>query len=130
MECHGDHIPGRYINTGVPSVEEGHDVERMSVVRSDEDTMSTMVKLAKMLDQVEQKARSLVLSRPAGGWFLGAVDAFDSHEHGRSDLRKSRRLQRLPREACFDQAERDTVTLNEAQQEVFQRLACRASLPR
>ena len=51
MECHGDRLPGRKTNTEVPSVEEGLDVERISVARSDEDTMSTMAKLAKEIDE-------------------------------------------------------------------------------
>ena len=111
MECHGDRLPGRYINTGVPSVEEGHDVVRISLVRSDvaEDVMSTRVKLAKMLDQVEQKAPRSVSGRcrwlrrgapvvfprqavesdallsPSAsreGWLHGEVGAFDSLEQG------------------------------------------------
>ena len=114
MECHGDHLPGRYINTGVPSVEEGHDVVRISLVRSDvaEDVMSTMVKLAKMLDQVGQKAPRSVSGRcrwlrrgapvafprqavesdallsPSAsreGWLHGEVGAFNSHEQGACD---------------------------------------------
>ena len=64
-------------------MEEGHDVERISVVRSDEDTMSTMVKPAKEFHEfdVDQTAacqvmvcpcrRTLVTKRPAPtreGW--------------------------------------------------------------
>ena len=56
MECHGDHgdrLPGRHTNTGATSVKEEQDVERITVMRSDEDkdTMSTMVKLAKEIDE-------------------------------------------------------------------------------
>ena len=45
--CHGDHFPGRYTNTGRPSVGEGHDVERVTLAR----TMSAMVKLTQENDE-------------------------------------------------------------------------------
>ena len=39
--------------------------------------------------QVMESYASSFLCRPAVGWFPGEVDALDSHEHSRSDLRKS-----------------------------------------
>ena len=154
-------LPGGIQIRGVPSVEEGLDVERVTVARNDvdKDTMSAMVKLAKkicgfcdvgqptaesqLMTPSERRLASRGVPRPAQGgaedteervygvvllttssrdkhdklwramlscslaadcegWFLGEVDALDSHEKGCGDLRKSRRLRRLPREACYD----------------------------
>ena len=76
---------------------------------------------------------SPVLSRPAVGWFLGEVDALDSHEQGRSDLRKSQ-IAAAPTRSVFLTKRKDTVTLKEEQgevlpveggQDVEQRLTCR-----
>ena len=136
-------FPGGMEVRGVPSVEEGHDVERISVVRSDEDTMLAMVKLAKILDQVEQKAPrsvstawchgwrlpaiscgeqcSLVLSGPVekAGYMVRSMRLIPTNKVGQACERV--RLPRLPREAGFDQergqskVEKDTVTINEEQ---------------
>ena len=69
MECHGDHgnrLPGRFSNTVGSSVEDGHDVARVTVVR----TMSAMVKLTQENDEscvyvVGYGMESLVSPRPA-----------------------------------------------------------------
>ena len=155
-------LPGGIQIRGVTSVEEGLDVERVTVARNDveKDTMSAMVKLAKKIcgfcdvgqstaacqlmvlpsrkqlvtrgvlrpaqggaKDTEERVYGLVslttssrdehdklwramlscsLAADCEGWFLGEVDALDSHEKGCGDLRKSQRLRRLPREACYD----------------------------
>ena len=179
MECHGDSLPGRCTNTGVTSAEEGHDVDRITVMRNDvdKDTMSTMVKLAKEIDVLRDigqptaacqlmvlPSRKQLVTR---GVLRPAQGGADRHRgaclrHGVTDdvfprqprqvvesgallfslgqsiakagfLVKSMsliptnmvaqacervRLRRLLCEACYDQAETDTVTLNEEHGEV------------
>ena len=133
MECHGEHgdrLPGRKTNTGLPSLEEGHDVERVTVVR----TMSAVVKLTQENDEscvsvvsAASRLRNAPLCvLPREGWLQDASS--DPRQGGAEDTKERVlammvygmlslmtlwlrliqacervRLLRLPREACFDE---------------------------
>ena len=56
MECHGDRPPRRYTNTEATSVEEGLDVERVTVARNDvyKDTISQVCWRALVSERVRE----------------------------------------------------------------------------
>ena len=129
MECHGDRLPGRYTSTGAKNtmssvmkpVKELHECDvgqpttacqvMVCLSRRMLVTKRTVTLATSSRDKLWRAMLSLSLWASREGWLHGQVDAFDSHEQGRSGLRKSQ----------IATAPKDTVTLNEKQDEVLPR---------